>query len=96
MSTVATTPKPGQQRVADSNAPKVYKLTALDRCDRCGPSSQAYVRVTMKETGHDLLFCGHHYNKFKFDLVDLIDHDKTINEYDRLDTGNRLIGSENS
>lgn len=36
-----------------------WKLTALDRCDRCG--SQAYVQI-VGSTG-DLLFCAHHYNK---------------------------------
>lgn len=30
-----------------------------DRCDRC--SAQAFVQVTSRTTGYDLLFCGHHY-----------------------------------
>jgi hypothetical protein len=38
---------------------KEWKLTALDRCDKCG--SQAYVQI-FGSTG-DLLFCAHHYNK---------------------------------
>lgn len=33
------------------------RLTASDRCDRCG--AQAYIRVTMP-SGHELLFCAHH------------------------------------
>jgi hypothetical protein len=33
------------------------KLTALDRCDRCG--AQAYVRVELA-TGGELMFCAHH------------------------------------
>lgn len=33
------------------------KLTAADRCDRCG--AQAYVRVTLPSCG-ELMFCGHH------------------------------------
>lgn len=36
-----------------------WKLTANDRCDRCG--AQAYVQI-VGSTG-DLLFCSHHYNK---------------------------------
>lgn len=45
------------QPVANVNTE--WKLTALDRCDRCG--SQAYVQI-VGATG-DLLFCAHHYNK---------------------------------
>lgn len=33
------------------------KLTAADRCDRCG--AQAYVRARLA-SGGELLFCGHH------------------------------------
>ncbi len=33
------------------------KLTAGDRCDRCG--AQAYLRVELAE-GAELLFCAHH------------------------------------
>ena len=33
------------------------RLTALDRCDRCG--AQAYVRA-MLTSGGELLFCAHH------------------------------------
>ncbi len=33
------------------------RLTAADRCDRCG--AQAYIRVTLPNGG-ELLFCGHH------------------------------------
>ncbi|GAB3844645.1 DUF7455 domain-containing protein [Nesterenkonia populi] len=33
------------------------KLTALDRCDRCG--AQAYVRAELS-SGGALLFCNHH------------------------------------
>ena len=96
MSSTATTPKPSPSPTKQADQPKQYKLDATHRCDRYGEASQAYIRVVFRDTGHDLLFCGHHYNKFKFDLVDLLDHDQTINEYERLDTGNRLIGSENS
>lgn len=34
------------------------RLTAADRCDRCG--AQAYVRVVLAGGG-ELLFCRHHY-----------------------------------
>jgi hypothetical protein len=34
------------------------KLTAADRCDRCG--AQAYVEITLATTGGELLFCAHH------------------------------------
>lgn len=35
------------------------RLTALDRCDRCG--AQAYVRVLLQGE-RELLFCNHHAN----------------------------------
>lgn len=48
-------------------------LNATDRCDRCG--SRAYVWLN-GVTG-DLLFCGHHFNKYEdklrayaFEIVD--------------------------
>lgn len=34
-------------------------LTAFDRCDAPGCSSQAYVRARLR-SGRDLVFCGHH------------------------------------
>ena len=36
-----------------------WKLSPLDRCDRC--QAEALVRVT--GLSGELLFCGHHYNK---------------------------------
>ena len=36
-------------------------LKVADRCDRCG--AQAYVRAHY--LNGELLFCGHHYEKFK-------------------------------
>lgn len=38
-----------------------HRLTAQDRCDRCG--AQAYLEVTSSTTGLTLLFCGHHGRK---------------------------------
>lgn len=35
-------------------------LKIADRCDCCG--AQAFVMVAT-QAGHDLLFCGHHFNK---------------------------------
>ena len=37
--------------------PRVVRLTATDRCDRCG--AQAYVRVLLPGR-LELLFCAHH------------------------------------
>jgi hypothetical protein len=37
--------------------PRVWRLKATDRCDRCG--AQAYVRVLLPGR-RELLFCAHH------------------------------------
>lgn len=42
----------------------VEELSKSDRCDRCG--SQAYVRAFKDE--FELLFCGHHGNKYFAEL----------------------------
>jgi len=39
--------------------PQKWKLTALDRCDKCG--TQALIKVIGVK--NELLFCGHDYNK---------------------------------
>lgn len=44
----------------------VVEFTAHDRCDTCG--AQAKAKATM-ESGNDLLFCGHHINRFEAVLV---------------------------
>jgi hypothetical protein len=83
-----------QNILAESEEKKEWKLTALDRCDRCG--SQAYVQI-VGATG-DLLFCAHHYNK----IVDDPDaYTKmmgfmlaVLDERERL-VENKLIGSHN-
>ncbi|TCP55209.1 hypothetical protein EV191_102421 [Tamaricihabitans halophyticus] len=41
------------------------KLTAADRCDRCGAAAQA--RAVLR-TGGELLFCGHHAREYKSKL----------------------------
>ncbi len=65
-----------------------YKLTALDRCDRC--DAQAYVSAS--GVSGELLFCGHHYNKVKNSIkewaFEIIDETDKLNE-------NRLTGSSN-
>jgi hypothetical protein len=47
-----------------SDAPEDRELTLLDRCDRC--NAQAFVIVNIKDS--ELLFCGHHYNKYEVAL----------------------------
>ena len=45
-----------------------WRLTAVDRCDRCG--AQAYVRVLL--AGRlELLFCAHHNRKYASALADI-------------------------
>jgi hypothetical protein len=44
----------------------VRTLAKGDRCDSCG--AQAFVQATMP-SGHELLFCGHHYTKNEDALV---------------------------
>lgn len=65
-----------------------YKLTALDRCDRC--NAQAYVSAS--GVSGELLFCGHHYNKIKDSIkkwaFEIVDETEKLNE-------NRLTGSAN-
>lgn len=39
---------------------QVQRLTALDRCDRCG--AQAYVQVDLAQG--ELLFCSHHARQY--------------------------------
>ena len=45
-----------------------WRLTAVDRCDRCG--AQAYVRVLLPG-GLDLLFCAHHNRQYSSALADI-------------------------
>ena len=48
----------GPRHAASIVTSDVNLLTKNDRCDRC--RSQAYGRVTMKDSGFELLWCGHH------------------------------------
>lgn len=47
------------------------ELILADRCDRCGESSQAFVRVVKEidDKQVELLFCGHHFNRYEVTLV---------------------------
>ena len=47
---------------------RIWRLTAVDRCDRCG--AQAYVRVLL--AGRlELLFCGHHNRQYASALANI-------------------------
>lgn len=66
-------------------------LNATHRCDRCG--AQAYVRALLK-SGHDLLFCGHHFDRYlPLGLADVLRG--KVDERVRLKE-NRKQGSANS
>ena len=45
-----------------------WRLTAVDRCDRCG--AQAYVRVLLP-SGLELLFCAHHNRQYASALANI-------------------------
>jgi hypothetical protein len=87
MSTATASPATSET----ANKPRKYTLDATHRCDRDG--AQAYVRVYLT-SGLDLLFCRHHWLKFKpmIEAQELLD--SFDDETDRLDQ-NRLVGSEN-
>ena len=56
-------------------------LTKMDRCDSKDCPAQAFVLV--KFITGELLFCGHHYNKYEASLIkdsyEIIDERDTIN-----------------
>lgn len=45
------------------------ELNATDRCDRCGPTAPAYVRFWKAPFENELLFCNHHAQKFRDELI---------------------------
>ena len=47
---------------------RIWRLTAVDRCDRCG--AQAYVRVLLPGR-LELLFCAHHNRQYSSALADI-------------------------
>lgn len=63
-------------------------LTTLDRCDAKDCGAQAYVKAT--GVSGELLFCGHHYNKFNGEKLEAFAYE-VIDERDRL-IENRLKG----
>jgi hypothetical protein len=94
MSFTGTAPNTKPSQPKQEVQPKKYVLNTSHRCDSCGV--QAYVQVTLKDSGLDLLFCKHHHNKHELALLPVTDHEKLIDESDRLRDVNRLVGSENS
>ena len=52
---------------AGARAP-FWRLTAVDRCDRCG--AQAYVRVLLPSR-LELLFCAHHNRRYSSTLANI-------------------------
>lgn len=94
MAVASTKPTTGGRDMKTMEKQQEWKLTALDRCDRCG--SQAYVEVT--GLNGNLMFCGHHYNKI---MDNAVGYDKMmkfaitiVDERERL-IENKLIGSSN-
>jgi hypothetical protein len=63
---------------------KVLKIS--DRCDKCG--AQAFVLAT--GVSGELMFCGHHYNKYEYAITQWAY--KIVNE---LDTINEKSASSN-
>jgi hypothetical protein len=47
---------------------RIWRLTAVDRCDRCG--AQAYVRVLLPSR-LELLFCAHHNRQYARALANI-------------------------
>ena len=52
--------KSAESENATAPGARIWRLTAVDRCDRCG--AQAYVRVLLPSR-LELLFCAHHNRK---------------------------------
>lgn len=63
---------------------------AGERCDRC--SASAKLRITLAG-GDDLVFCGHHANKYADDLVKIAVDFTADNEFDW--RGSELLASKN-
>ena len=47
---------------------RIWRLTVMDRCDRCG--AQAYVRVLLPSR-LELLFCAHHNRQYASALANI-------------------------
>ena len=57
-----------ENAVAAGARDRGWRLTAVDRCDRCG--AQAYVRVLLPGR-LELLFCAHHNRQYSPGLADI-------------------------
>jgi hypothetical protein len=57
-----------ENAVAAGARPRSWRLTAVDRCDRCG--AQAYVRILLPGR-LELLFCAHHNRQYASALADI-------------------------
>ena len=67
--------------MADMNTTlEAPRMTALDRCDRCG--AQAYVKVVLS-AGGELSFCAHHARAHKDAFAPVAS--EIIDETDRLE-----------
>ena len=60
-----------ENTLVKEQSPYYRPLQLADRCDRCGECSQAFVRVVKVIDGkeEELLFCGHHFNRYEPELV---------------------------
>lgn len=60
-----------EDTLLQEQSPHYRKLLLADRCDRCGESSQAFVRAVLVIDGkeYELFFCGHHFNRYQPVLV---------------------------
>lgn len=57
-----------ENAAAAGSRARIWRLTAVDRCDRCG--AQAYVRVLLPSR-LELLFCAHHNRQYSSALADI-------------------------
>jgi hypothetical protein len=65
---VDTTPTEPTQVLVKKSSLAPATLTNADRCDKCGPTSRAYVAVMLSVAREGLLplfFCAHHYNEYE-------------------------------
>lgn len=62
----APAPKPHPPvKAIEAPAPRVFHLTAADRCDVRDCGARAWHRLEYKATGHQLHFCHHHGKEVK-------------------------------
>lgn len=56
------------------DAPPLRWLTTFDRCDRCN----APAKVVTDHAGSELMWCVHHYSRYKAALGGLVVHDERV------------------